>query len=160
MFFWNSLAFSMIQWMSAIWSVIPLPFLNPAWTSNFMVHVLLKPGLENFEHYFASVWDEYNCALVWTSFGIAFLCDWNESWPFPVLWPGDLPNPGIEPRSSTLQVNSLPSEPAGKPKNTGVGSLSLFQGIFPTQESNQGLLHCRWIPYQLSYQGSPLSWPW
>ena len=52
-----------------------------------MVHVLLKPGLENFEHYFASVWDEYNCAVVWAFFGIAFLWDWNENWPFPVLWP-------------------------------------------------------------------------
>ena len=39
--------------------------------------------------------------------------------------------------------------------NIGVGSLSLLQGIFPTQESNWGLLHCRWILYQLSYQGSP-----
>ena len=54
---------------------------------NFMVHVLLKPGLENFEHYFASVWDECNCAVVWALFGIAFLWDWNENWPFPVLWP-------------------------------------------------------------------------
>ena len=45
----------------------------------------------------------------------------------------------------------LLSEPPGKPKNTGVGSLSLLQGIFPTQESNQGLLHCRQILYQLSY---------
>ena len=53
----------------------------------FMVHVLLKPGLENFEHYFSSVWDEYNCAVVWTFFVIAFLWDWNEHWPFPVLWP-------------------------------------------------------------------------
>ena len=53
----------------------------------FTVHVLLKPGLENFEHYFASVWDECNCALVWTFFGIAFFWDWNENWPFPVLWP-------------------------------------------------------------------------
>ena len=53
----------------------------------FMVHVLLKPGLENFEHYFASVWDECNCTVVWTFFGIAFLWDWNENWPFPVLWP-------------------------------------------------------------------------
>ena len=44
-----------------------------------------------------------------------------------------------------------------KPKNTGVGSLSLLQEIFPTQESNQGLLHCRQILYQLSYQGSPNS---
>ena len=53
----------------------------------FMVHILLKPGLENFENYFASVWDEYNCAVVWAFFGIAFLWDWNENWPFPVLWP-------------------------------------------------------------------------
>ena len=53
----------------------------------FMVHVLLKPGLENFEHYFASMWDECNCVVVWTFFGIAFLSDWNEDWPFPVLWP-------------------------------------------------------------------------
>ena len=53
----------------------------------FMVHILLKPRLENFEHYFASVWDECNCAVVWTFFGIACLWDWNENWPFPVLWP-------------------------------------------------------------------------
>jgi len=51
----------------------------------FTVHILLKPGLQNFEHSF--VWDEYNCAVVWTFFGIAFLWDWNENWPFPVLWP-------------------------------------------------------------------------
>ena len=54
---------------------------------NFMVHVLLKPGLENFEHYFTSVWDECNCVVVWAFFGIAFLWDWSENWPFPVLWP-------------------------------------------------------------------------
>ena len=53
----------------------------------FTVHVLLKPGLKNFEHYFASVWDECNCMVVWTFSGIAFLWDWNENWPFPVLWP-------------------------------------------------------------------------
>ena len=53
----------------------------------FTVHVLLKPGLEKFEHYFISVWDECNCAVVWTFFGIAFLWDWNENWLFPVLWP-------------------------------------------------------------------------
>ena len=45
-----------------------------------------------------------------------------------------------QPRSPELQADSLPSEPAGKPKNTGVGSLSLLQGIFPTQDSNQDLL--------------------
>ena len=53
----------------------------------FMVHVLLKPGLENFERYFTSVWDECNCVAVWAFFGIAFLWDWNENWPFPLLWP-------------------------------------------------------------------------
>ena len=52
----------------------------------FMVHVQLKPDLENFEHYFASMWDECNCTVVWTFFGKAFLWDWNENWPFPVLW--------------------------------------------------------------------------
>ena len=52
----------------------------------FMVHVLLKPGLENFEHYFASMWGECNCVVVWTFFAIAFLWDWNENWPFPFLW--------------------------------------------------------------------------
>ena len=57
---------------------------------------------------------------------------------------------------SCIAVDSLPSEPPGKPKNTGVGSLSLLQRIFLTQELNWGLLHCRWILYQLSYQGSPV----
>ena len=52
----------------------------------FTVHVLLKPGLEKFEHYFTRVWDECNCGVVWAFFGIAFLWDWNKNWPFPVLW--------------------------------------------------------------------------
>ena len=60
-----------------------------------------------------------------------------------------------QPRSPSLQVDSLLSEPPGKAKNAGVGSLSLLQRIFPTQESNQGLLHCRRILYQLSHQRSP-----
>ena len=80
-----------------------------------------------------------------------------ENWsglPFP--YPGDLSNPGIKPKSPTLQVDSLPAEPQGKPKNTAVGSLPLLQQIFPTQELNLGLLHCRQILYQLTYQGSPL----
>ena len=58
-----------------------------------------------------------------------------------------------------MQPDSLPAEPRGKPKNTGVGSLTFLQGIFPSQELNQGLLHCRWILYQLSYEGSPLAVP-
>ena len=76
------------------------------------------------------------------------LCPWGfsrqEYWSgLPCLPPGDLSKPGIEPRSPTLQVDSLL-----------LGSLSLLQVIFPTQESNWGLLHCRRILYQLSYQGS------
>ena len=55
-----------------------------------------------------------------------------------------------------MQADSLLSELPGKPKNTGVGSLFLLQWIFPTQELNQDLLHCRQILYQLSSQGNPL----
>ena len=80
-----------------------------------------------------------------------------EYWPFPS--PGDLSIPGIEPRSPALQADSLPAEPPGKPKNTGVGSLSLLQWVFPTQELNQGVLHCRQILYQLSHQRSPILGP-
>ena len=53
----------------------------------FMFHILLKPGLENFEHHFTSMWDECNCVIVWAFLGIALLWDWNENWPFPVLRP-------------------------------------------------------------------------
>ena len=53
----------------------------------FTVHILLKPALDNFEHYFTRMWDECNCAVVWAFLGIAFLWDWNENWPFPVLRP-------------------------------------------------------------------------
>ena len=70
--------------------------------------------------------------------------------PFPS--PGDLPNPGAEPRSPTLQADSFPAELPGKPKNTRMGSLSLLHQICPTQDSNRGLLHCKRILYQLSYE--------
>ena len=85
----------------------------------------------------------------------------------------DLPDPGIEPVSPALAGRFFTTEPPGKPlkerccavlscsvlsdslpMNTGVGSLSLLQGIFPTQKSNRGFLHCRQICQQLSYQGS------
>ena len=51
------------------------------------VHILLKPSLENFEHYLASMWDECNCEVVWAFFGFAFLWDWSKNCTFPVLWP-------------------------------------------------------------------------
>ena len=84
-----------------------------------------------------------------------------EYWSgLPCPPPGDLPNLGIEPRSSTLRADSLPAEPLGKPRNTGVGSHSLLQGIFPTQGSNPGPPHCKRILYQLSHQGSPRILEW
>ena len=110
------------------------------------------------------------CAVLSSSFMFNSATPWNAARLVPLsveilqakYWsvlpcppPGNLPNRVMELRSLALQADSLPSEPPGKPKNTGLGSLSLFQGIFLTQESNRGLLHCRQILYQLSYQGSP-----
>ena len=70
--------------------------------------------------------------------------------------PGVLPHPGIKPRSPTLQANSLPAEPPGKSKNTGVGHRILLQRILLTGMSNRGLPHRRRILYQLSYRETPL----
>ena len=91
-----------------------------------------------------------NSAQPYGLYPTRLLCPWGffrqDYWsgqPFPS--PEDLPNSGIKPRSPRLQADSLPSEAPGKPKNTGMGSLSLLQWIFPIQESNQGLLHCRQI---------------
>ena len=73
--------------------------------------------------------------------------------PSPPL--GELPNPGIEPRSPTLQADSSLTEPPRKLRETEMGTLSLLQGIFLTQESNQVLLHRSQILYQLSNNGNP-----
>ena len=53
----------------------------------FTVHILLKPDLENFAHYFTSMWDECSCAVVWAFFSISFLRVWNENWLFTLLCP-------------------------------------------------------------------------
>ena len=80
-FFWNSLAFLMIQQMLAIWSLVPLPFLNSAWApgSSWFTYCW-SLAWRILSNYFASMWDECNCAVVWAFFGIAFLWDWNENW--------------------------------------------------------------------------------
>ena len=76
-----------------------------------------------------------------------------EYWSgLPCPPPGDLPYPGIEPGSPASQADSLPSEPPGKPRNTGESSLPLLQGIVPVQKLKWGLLHFRQILNQLSYQ--------
>ena len=94
MFFSNSIVFWMIQRMLAIWSLVPLPFLIQLEHLKFMVHILLKPGLEDFEHY-SSMWAECNCVVAWIFFGIAFLWDWMKTdlfqscghcWVFQIFW--------------------------------------------------------------------------
>ena len=121
-------------------------------------------------------------ATLWTIAGQApqsmasFRQEYRSGLPLPPL--GDLPYPGIAPGSPALQADSEPPgwiveseshsvvstslrphgpySPWNSPgQDTGVGSLSLLQGIFPTQGWNPSLPHCRWILYQLSHQGSP-----
>ena len=78
----------MVHQMLAIWSLVPLPFLKPAWTS----------GSSWFTFYWSLAWRILSITLLacemsarsavpWAFFGIAFLWNWNENWPFPVLWP-------------------------------------------------------------------------
>ena len=74
--------------------------------------------------------------------------------------PDDLPNPGIEPMSPALQVDSLPTELPGKPINIGLSCHALLERIFPTQGSNPGLPHYRLILYSLSHQESPRILGW
>ena len=62
--------------------------------------------------------------------------------------------------SDSLQPHELYSPWNSPGQNTGVGSWSRLQGIFPIQGSNPGLPHCRWILYQLSHQGSPRILQW
>ena len=70
----------------------------------------------------------------------------------------DLSNPGIEPRSPALQADSLPAEPPGKPKNTGVGSLCLLQWIFPTQEPVSPALQVDCLPARIEPEPSVKAW--
>ena len=91
MFFWSSLAFfydptdvgNLISGSSAFSK-------SSLYVWKFSVHVLLKPGLENFEHYFTRVWDECNCMVVWTFFGLGMKTDHFQScghcWVFQICW--------------------------------------------------------------------------
>ena len=95
MFFCNSLDFSIILRLLPIWSLIPLPCLNPAWASGSSWFTSCWSTLKYFEHDVASMWNECNCAVVWTFFGIAFLgigmkthlfqtC--GHCWVFQICW--------------------------------------------------------------------------
>ena len=129
MFFWNSLAFSMIQQMLAIWSLVPLPFLKPAWTSGSSRFTYCWSGLENFEHYFTSMWDECNCAVVWKFlslpfFGIEMKTELIQScghcWVFQICW-------HIECNILTASSFKIWNNSAGTPSP----SLALFVVMLP-----------------------------
>ena len=77
----------MIQWMLIIWSLVPLPFLKPAWTSGSSQFIYCWSLAWRILTITSLVWDECNCAVICAFFGIAFLWDWDENCPFPVLWP-------------------------------------------------------------------------
>ena len=87
-FFWNSLGFSMTQQMLAILSLAPLPFLNPACTSvSCLVTYFGSLTRRILSITLFSIWNEHYCPVAWTFFSSALLWDWNENWPFSVLWP-------------------------------------------------------------------------
>ena len=91
MFFWNSCFSDDPMDVGNLMSGSSVFYKSSLNIWKFMVHILLKPSLastvDTAEHYFATVWGECSCAVVWSFFGIAFLWDWNENWCFPVLWP-------------------------------------------------------------------------
>ena len=119
------------------------------WTVLFSQFWLTHGVCAHVLSHFSCVWLFANLWPITHQASLSMAFSRHEYWsglPCPSL--GDLPNPGIEPRSPALQADSFPSEPPRKSKNTGVGSLSLFQQICPTQELNQSLLHCRWVLYQ------------
>ena len=124
--------------MLAIWSLLTLPFLNPTWTAgSSWCTYYWSLAWKILSIYFASVWDECNCVVVWTFFDIALLWDWNESRPFPILWPLlSFPNllKAMAPHFSTLTWKIPWAEEPGGLQSMGsrrvwhnwVTSLSLF----------------------------------
>ena len=132
---------------------------NHGWITPFLVNLLLNvisaAHSSQSEREVKLAWSCPTVCTPWTVRTVA--CSLSLDISRPEYWSGwlfpspeGIPNPGIKPRSPTLQADSLPSDPPGKPQNTRVGSLSLLHQIFLSQESNWSLLHCRWILYQLN----------
>ena len=127
------------SWASFVAQLVKnLPAMWETWVRSLGWEDLLEEGKAT--HYSILAW------RISINRGALQRCPWGfsrqEHWSgLPFSPPGDLSNSGTEPRSPALQVGSSPSEPQGKPKNTGVGSPSLLQGNFLTQELNWGLLH-------------------
>ena len=115
---------------------------------NFLIHLLLKPSLKGFEHNFASMWNEHNCTVILTFFDTALLWDWNENWPFPVLWPICW---YIE--CSTLIASSFRIWNS----STGIPSppLVLFVVMLPKAQltSHSRICHSSWVTTHCGYSG-------
>ena len=141
---WNSAQCYMPDWMGTEFGWVPLLF---TWNYHNTVNWLCAV-LSLVSHVWLFVTP---CTIAYhASLSVEFLQARILKW---VAMPSS--RGSSQPSSPTLEVDSLPSEPPGKPKNAGVGSLSLLQDIFPSQELNQDLLHCRWIHYQRK-----LNWPY
>ena len=82
MFFWNPLVSDVLTNVGNLISGSSAVSKSSLSICKFLVHLLSKPSLNNFEHYLASKWNECNCTVIGTFFGIAFLWDWNENWHF------------------------------------------------------------------------------
>ena len=122
--------------ISILWSILIYSTCQTKinWESWFMIFKCAWRLLDNSFPNTVIVWHESQSCLTLCDRGILQVKH-SSGQPFPS--PGDLPKPGIEPRSPTLRADSLPAEPQGRHKSTGVSSLSLLQGIFPTQDQKQ-----------------------
>ena len=116
------------------------PFRTPLYHWWLMREISLQFGEPLCIWAFSTAWSVTAC-MTWGIFlGLTLWKSLSRVWLFVTPW--------------TIQSMNSPGQ------NTGVGSCSLLQGIFPTQGSNPGLLHCRWILHQLSHQGSPRILEW
>ena len=125
----------------------------------FTVHILLKPGLENFEHYVASMWDDCNCVVVWTFFGIAFLWDWNEDSICTICWHTECSTFTASSFRIWKRSPGVPSPPLALLPNVHLTLHSRISGsrLVITPSSLSGLwiffcmvLLCVFLPYLLS----------
>ena len=165
MFFWNSFEFSMIPQMLAIWSLVPLPFLNPACTS----------GTSQFTYCWSLAWKILSITLlaceisviVWwvEHFGIALLWKWYENWPFPVLWPllsfPNLQAYWVQPfHSITFSLFTAPQYFTFRIWNTSAGipslPLALFIEMLPKiyLTSHSKMSGSRWVIMSSCLSGS------